>query len=37
VVRPRRKVRFARFIHRRGHDLGVPSARAAFGGNLNLP
>jgi len=30
-------VRFARLIHRRGRDLGGPSARAAFGGNLSLP
>jgi hypothetical protein len=34
MVRPRRKVRFARLIQRRGRVLGVPSARAAFGGNL---
>jgi hypothetical protein len=33
VVRPRRKVRFARFLIRRARDLGVPSARAAFGGS----
>ena len=31
------KVRFARLIQRRGRDLGGPSARAAFGGNLSLP
>jgi hypothetical protein len=37
VERPRRKVRFARLIQRRGRDLGGPSARAAFGGNLSLP
>jgi mannose-6-phosphate isomerase-like protein (cupin superfamily) len=34
VVRPRHKVRFARLIHRRGRDLGGPSARAACGGSL---
>ena len=34
VERPRRKVRFARLIQRRGRDLGGPSARAAFGGNV---
>jgi hypothetical protein len=33
-VRPRRVVRFARLIHRRGRVLGGPSARAAFGGSL---
>jgi hypothetical protein len=37
MERPRRAVRFARLIHRRGRDLGGPSARAAFGGNLTLP
>jgi hypothetical protein len=36
VERPRRVVRFARLIQRRGRDLGGPSARAAFGGNLSL-
>ena len=36
VERPRRVVRFARLIPRRGRDLGVPSARAACGGNLSL-
>jgi hypothetical protein len=36
VERPHRKERFARLIQRRGRDLGGPSARAAFGGNLNL-
>jgi hypothetical protein len=36
VVRPRRKVRFAQLIQRHGRDLGVPSARAASGGNLSL-
>jgi hypothetical protein len=35
--RPRRVVRFARLIHRRGRDLGGPSVRAACGGNLSLP
>jgi hypothetical protein len=30
-------VRFARLIQRRVRVLGVPSARAAFGGNLSLP
>jgi hypothetical protein len=34
VERPRRKVRFARLIHRPVRVLGGPSARAAFGGNL---
>jgi hypothetical protein len=34
VERPRRVVRFARLIQRRGRILGVPSARAASGGNL---
>jgi hypothetical protein len=37
VVRPRRKVRFARLINRRGRVLGGPLVRAAFGGNLSLP
>jgi uncharacterized protein (TIGR02246 family) len=32
-VRPRRKVRFARLIDRRGRVLGGPAVRAAFGGN----
>jgi hypothetical protein len=36
VERPRRKVRFARLIDRRGRALGRPSAGAAFGGNLSL-
>jgi hypothetical protein len=36
VERPRRKVRFARLIQRPVRILGVPSARAASGGNLNL-
>jgi hypothetical protein len=36
VERPGRKVRFARLIHRPVRVLGVPSARAAFGGNLSL-
>jgi len=35
MERPRRAVRFARLIQRRGRDLGGPSARAAFGGNLS--
>ena len=30
-------MRFARLIHRPGRILGVPSARAAFGGNPSLP
>jgi hypothetical protein len=34
VVRPRRVVRFARLIDRRGRVLGGPAVRAAFGGNL---
>jgi hypothetical protein len=29
-------MRFARLIQRPVRDLGVPSARAAFGGNLSL-
>jgi hypothetical protein len=37
VVRPRRKVRFARLIDRRGRVLGGPAVRAACGGNLSLP
>jgi hypothetical protein len=37
VERPRRKERFARLIQRRGRDVGVPSARAAFAGNLSPP
>jgi hypothetical protein len=37
VERPRRKVRFARLMYRRGRDFGGPSACAAFGSNLNLP
>jgi hypothetical protein len=36
VERPRRKVRFARLIDRRGRVLGEPSARATFGGGLSL-
>jgi hypothetical protein len=28
-------VRFARLIHRHGRDLGGPTARAAYGGNLS--
>jgi hypothetical protein len=35
-VQPVRVVRFARLLHRRVRVLGVPSARAAFGGNLKL-
>jgi hypothetical protein len=31
-----RKERFARLIQRRGRDLGGPSARVAFGGNVRL-
>jgi hypothetical protein len=30
-------VRFARLIHRRGRDVGGPSARAACGGTQMLP
>jgi hypothetical protein len=30
-------VRFARLVQRPVRVLGVPSARAAFGGNLSLP
>jgi hypothetical protein len=37
VERPRRAVRFARLIHQPVRVLGVPSVRAAFGGNLSLP
>jgi hypothetical protein len=36
VERPGRKERFARLIHRPVRVLGVPSARAAYGGNLSL-
>jgi hypothetical protein len=36
VVRPRREVRFARLIHRRGRVLGGPAVRAACGGSLSL-
>jgi hypothetical protein len=36
VERPRRVVRFARLIHRRGRVLGGPAVRAAYGGNLNV-
>jgi hypothetical protein len=36
VVRPRRMVRFARLMHRRGRVLGGPAVRAASGGNLSL-
>jgi integrase len=34
VVRPGRKVQFARLIQRPGRVLGGPAVRAAFGGNL---
>jgi hypothetical protein len=38
VVRPRRKVRFARLMHRPGRVLGGPAVRAAGGGgDLSLP
>jgi hypothetical protein len=37
MERPRRVVRFARLIHRRGRVLGGPAVRAAFGGSLSLP
>jgi hypothetical protein len=36
VERPRRVVRFARLIHRRGRVLGGPAFRAASGGSLSL-
>jgi hypothetical protein len=36
VERPRRKVRFARLMHRRVRALGRPLAGAACGGNLSL-
>jgi hypothetical protein len=36
VERPGRKERFAQLIHRPVRVLGVPSARAAYGGNLNV-
>jgi hypothetical protein len=36
VEQPRRKVRFARLIHRRVRALGRPVAGAACGGNLSL-
>jgi len=36
VERPGRVVRFARLIQRPVRVLGVPSARAASGGNLSL-
>jgi hypothetical protein len=35
--RPRRKVRFARLIHRHVHVLGGSAVRAAFGGSLSGP
>jgi hypothetical protein len=37
VERPRRMVRFARLIHRRGRDFGGPAVRAASGGSPSLP
>jgi hypothetical protein len=37
VVRPRRVVRFARLMQRRGRALGQAFGGAAFGGNLKLP
>jgi hypothetical protein len=37
VVRPRRKVRFARLIQRPVRVLGGPAVGAASGGNLSLP
>jgi hypothetical protein len=37
VVRPGRKVRFARLIHRPGRVLAGPAVRAASGGSLSLP
>jgi hypothetical protein len=37
VERTGRKERFARLIQRPVRDLGGPAARAACGGNLNLP
>jgi hypothetical protein len=37
MERTGRKVRFARLIQRPVRVLGVPSARAAFGGNLSRP
>jgi hypothetical protein len=36
VVPPRRVVRFARLIHRRGRVAGGPAVRAAYGGNQSL-
>jgi hypothetical protein len=36
VERPRRAVRFAGLIDRRGRVLGEPSVRATFGSNLSL-
>ena len=36
MERPRRAVRFARSIHRRGRVLGGPAVRAAPGGSLSL-
>jgi hypothetical protein len=37
VERALGKVRFARLIHSGAHDLGGPTVRAAYGGNLSLP
>jgi hypothetical protein len=37
VERPRRVVRFARLIHRRGRVLGGPTVRAACGGDPSRP
>ncbi len=37
VERPRRVVRFARFIHAAGTFLGGLAVRADFGGNQSLP
>ena len=37
VERPRRVVRFARLIDRRGRAFGGPAVRAASGGHLSLP
>jgi hypothetical protein len=37
VERPRRVVRFARLMHRPVRVLGVPSARAASGGDRSRP
>jgi hypothetical protein len=37
VERPRRVVRYARLMHRRGRDVGGPAARAARGGDPSPP